>query len=439
MRGFAKSRWDVFLLLGMHIHDFMASRLTARMYRPHNVPFQLTLVPLIGAIAAGNVAVIKPSEATPASSALMQSILANYLDSSCYTCIQGAVPETTALLNLKWDKIFFTGSVKVAKIVAKKASETLTPYVLELGGRNPAIVTKNADLRLAARRLLWAKFHNAGQICVSQNYILVEESALSHLIKEFKEAIQEFYPDGAKQSPDYGRIVNKPQWERLRGLVHNTQGKTIIGGAMDEADFFMEPTFIQIDNPNDSIMLEENFGPIVIILPYKSLDEAIRIARETQSTPLGIYPFGTKRETDYILDQLQSGGASVNDGWIHCTIPTMAFGGVGDSGTGSYRGRASFDCFSHRRAVTTSPGWAEGLLSIRYPPYAGKLDTFQNMTSLEPSFDREGKPHGALKTFAGAIWAGSMRLGAMTGYAFALLGELPTSLGGSTLILCTDK
>ena len=355
----------------------------------------------------------------------MHSILADYLDPSCYTCIQGAVPETTALLNLKWDKIFFTGSVKVAKIVAKKALETLTPYTLELGGRNPAIVTRHADLRLAARRLLWAKFHNASQICVSQNYIHVEGSALPRLIKEFEGAIQEFYPDGAKESPDYGRIVNKSQRERLRALVQSTQGKTLIG---DEADLFMELTFIQIESPNDSLMLEENFGPIITILPYKSLDEAIKIARETHSTPLGLYPFGTKRETDYILDQLQSGGASVNDEWIHCTVSTMAFGGIGDSGTGAYRGRASFECFSHRRSVTTSPGWAEGLSSIRYPPYAGKTKTFQNMTNLEPSFDRAGKPYGAINTFVRAIWAGGMRLGAMTGYAFALLGKLPTYL-----------
>ena len=380
-------------------------------------------MPLIGAIAAGNTAVIKPSEATPASSALMQSILARYLDPSCYTCIQGAVAETTVLLEQKWDKIFFTGSVKVAKIVALKASETLTPYTLELGGKNPAIVTRNANLRLAARRLLWGKFHNAGQICVSQNCILLEKSISSLFLRELEDAIQEFYPGGAKHSPDLGRIVNNTQWKRLRDLIQNTNGKVIMGGAMNEADNFIEPTVIQIQDPNDPLMLEENFGPIITILAFDNLDEAIRIARTTHSTPLAVYPFGTKQETDHILNELQSGGASVNDGWIHCTVPTMAFGGIGDSGTGTYRGRASFECFTHRRSVTTTPGWAEGLLGIRYPPYGGKLTRFKGMTSLEPDFDREGNPKGPLAGLVGGFFAGCMRFMAMTSYTFTLIGE----------------
>ena len=380
-------------------------------------------MPLVGAIAAGNTAVIKPSEATPASSALIQSILARYLDPSCYTCIQGAVAETTALLEQKWDKIFFTGSVKVAKIVAQKASETLTPYTLELGGRNPAIVTKNANLRLAARRLLWGKFHNAGQICVSQNVILVEKSALLCFLGELEDAMKEFYPNGAKHSSDFGRIVNQRQWERLRDLIQSTRGKVIMGGSMDEADKFIEPTVVQIQDQNDPLMLEENFGPIITVMSFESVEEAIRIARTAHSTPLAIYPFGTKQETDYILNELQSGGASVNDGWIHCTVPTMAFGGIGDSGAGSYRGRASFECFTHRRAVTTTPRWAEGLLGIRYPPYRGKLSRFKGMTSLEPDFDREGNPKGRLAGLTGALWAGGMRFAAMTSYAFTLIGK----------------
>ncbi|MCJ1242529.1 hypothetical protein MMC14_010537 [Varicellaria rhodocarpa] len=240
----------------------------------------------------------------------------------------------------KWDKIFYTGSVNVAKIIAKKAAETLTPYTLELGGRNPAIISKNANLRIAARRLLWAKFFNA----------------------ELPRAMNEFYPDGARASPDYVRIVSQRHWERLKAIINSSKGTILLGGAMDEAERFMEPTVIQVNNIKDSLVADETFGPIITIFPVKDLGKAIRIANDVHRTPLAAFPFGTKQETDQILDNVRSGGASVNDGWIHGTIPTLAFGGIGDSGTGVYRGRASFECFTHRRSVTTTPAWAERVL-----------------------------------------------------------------------------
>lgn len=275
------------------------------------------------------------------------------------------MPETTALMEEKWDKIFYTGGYNVAKIIAKKAAETLTPVTLELGGKNPAIVTKNADMRLAARRLLWGKTLNAGQVCVSQNYILIEESVLPSFLSDFKKAIAEFFPGGAKAAQDYGRIVNERQFQRLKKMVDESGGKILLGGQMDEKELFIEPTVVQVSSPNDSMLVDESFGPLIPILPVKDLDSAIRIANEVSVTPLGLYPFGTNKETKRILDETRSGGASVNDAFFHASIPTLPFGGVGESGQGSYRGRSSFECFTHRRSIVKTPGWMEGLLAVR--------------------------------------------------------------------------
>jgi beta-apo-4'-carotenal oxygenase len=320
----------------------------------------------------------------------MQMILEKYVDPSCYTVVQGAIPETTALLNLKWDKIFYTGGATVGTIIAKKAAETLTPVTLELGGKNPAIVTKHADTRLAARRLVWAKIFNSGQVCVSQNYILVDREVLPSLIEEMKKVFKEFFPNGAKASPDYGRIVNARSWARLKKMLDSSKGKILIGGTMDEAEKFLEPTVVQVTSLDDSLLADESFGPLIPIYAVSGLDEAIRVANTIHDTPLGLYPFGNKKETDRILAETRSGGASVNDGFFHASIPTLAFGGVGTSGTGAYRGRASFDCFTHRRSITSTPGWLEMFIGIRYPPYAGKLGQLKSMQDLKPNFDRLG-------------------------------------------------
>ena len=208
--------------------------------------------------------------------------------------------------------------------------------------------------------------------------------------------MNEFYPDGARASPDYVRIVSQRHWERLKAIINSSKGTILLGGAMDEAERFMEPTVIQVNNIKDSLVADETFGPIITIFPVKDLGKAIRIANDVHRTPLAAFPFGTKQETDQILDNVRSGGASVNDGWIHGTIPTLAFGGIGDSGTGVYRGRASFECFTHRRSVTTTPAWAERVLGVRYPPYNRNLEQYQNMTGLAPNFDREGKVKSGL-------------------------------------------
>ncbi|KAJ5679654.1 Beta-apo-4'-carotenal oxygenase [Penicillium macrosclerotiorum] len=354
-----------------------------------NFPFQLTMGPVIGAIAAGNTVVIKPSENAPRSAAVMQKIVEASLDPSCYTMIQGGVSETQALLAERWDKIFFTGGANVGRIIAKAAAPHLTPVVLELGGINPAIVTKNADPRLVARRMLWGKTLNAGQVCTSQNYLLVDKSLVTKVVEEFKKAYQEFFPKGAKASPDYSRIVNEGHFQRLKSMLDNSKGKILLGGTMDEKELFIEPTVIQVDSVEDSLCVEESFGPFITILPVEDLDEAINLANGVQSTPLGLYPFGSKADINKILSSTRSGGVSCNDAALH--IPTLPFGGVGESGNGAYRGRSSFDVWVHRRPITSSPSWLESILAIRYPPYAGKLSKFKAASALIPDFDRSGR------------------------------------------------
>ncbi|KAF7181642.1 hypothetical protein CNMCM7691_000939 [Aspergillus felis] len=376
-----------------------------------NFPFQLTLGPVIGAIAAGNTVVIKPSENAPKSAAVMQQIVEASLDPSCYTIVQGGPSEVQALLAERWDKIFFTGGANVGRIIAKAAAPHLTPVVLELGGLNPAIITKNANPRLVARRMLWGKTLNAGQICTSQNYLLVDRAILPAVVEEFKKAYKEFYPQGAKASPDYSRIINEGAFRKLKSMIDNSKGKILMGGTMDENERFIEPTLVQVDSTDDSLIIQESFGPLMPILPVDNLEEAVNIANSIQSTPLGVYPFGNKADTDKILAMTRSGGAAVNDAALH--IPTLPFGGVGESGNGAYRGRTSFDVFVHRRPITTSPGWLEAILSIRYPPYAGKLSKFKVASTLVPDFDRDGNKlrFGWLRTIL-TLGGGTAKAGA---------------------------
>lgn len=364
----------------------------------YNFPVQLQVGPLIGAIAAGCAAVLKPSESSPATAAVLEQAINNALDTTSYRVVNGSIPESTALMDLKWDKIFYTGGEVVGKIISKKAAETLTPVTLELGGKNPAIVTANADPRIAARRLLWAKLLNAGQVCVSQNYILVDRGVLPALVEEFKIALKTFFPGGIATSPDYARIVNERQFLKLKKMLDSSTGKILAGGSMDQATRFIEPTLVQVDNPEDSMLIDESFGPLIPILPVTDLEEAIRIANQIDPTPLGLYPFGSKSEIKRILEATRSGGVSVNDGFYHASISSLEFGGVGSSGQGAYRGKASFDTFTHRRAITTTPGWAEMLLDLRYPPYAGKISKLQALTDKKPNFGRDGmvKPRNAL-------------------------------------------
>ncbi|KAI1850655.1 hypothetical protein JX265_004365 [Neoarthrinium moseri] len=358
----------------------------------YNFPVNLNVCPLIGAIAAGCPAVLKPSEGAPATAVVLKELVEKYLDPEAYTVVNGYVPETTALLNEKWEKIFYTGGVNVAKIISKKAAETLTPVTLELGGKNPAFVSKYADLPLTARRLLWGKTVNAGQICMSANTVHVDREILDDFIRVLDATYKEFFPNGAKASPDFARVVNQQHFDRMKKMLDNTKGKIVMGGETDRDDLFIAPTAVLVDSADDSMVQEESFGPIWSILPYDSLDSALNVAQEIDPTPLSLMTFGRKAENDKVLGTMTSGGASINDAYMHGAIVNMPFGGVGTSGTGAYRGKASFDTFSHRRTVTETPGWMDKLLSVRYMPFSqSELKQYQWMNSQKPDFDRDGK------------------------------------------------
>ena len=227
---------------------------------------------------------------------------------------------------------------------------------------------------------------------------------LAPFVAELAAQLKEFYPQGARASPDYGRIVNARQFQRLKKMLDSTDGKILLGGTMDESSLFIEPTVIQVSSPTDSLIVDESFGPFLPILPVENLDEAIRIANDVHATPLGAYPFGSKADIEKVLSQTRSGGATANDGFFHASIPTMPFGGVGDSGQGAYRGKASFEVFTHRRSVVQTPTWMESLLAMRYPPFtAKKLKQVLSMGAMKPDFDREGRAIGWGGWFAGLV------------------------------------
>jgi beta-apo-4'-carotenal oxygenase len=265
-------------------------------HRPYNFPIQLSIAPLVGAIASGCTAVVKPSEDTPSTSRLLHEIITKYLDQSCYICINGGVPETTALLAEKWDKIFFTGSQRVGKIIAAKAALSLTPVTLELGGLNPAIVTKSADPGSAARRLVFGKLLNAGQVCLSHNYTLLHRQLYPEFIESLTNALKEMYPGGAKSSRDFGRIVNKRNITRIKNMLNQSKGTILVGGDIDEERLFVEPTVVLVESSDDSLIAEESFGPLMPILLVDSTEEAISIANMADSSPLALSVFGDSED-----------------------------------------------------------------------------------------------------------------------------------------------
>jgi beta-apo-4'-carotenal oxygenase len=262
----------------------------------YNFPFMLTVVPLVGAIAAGCTAVLKPSEGAPNVAMVIKSIVESCLDPEAYRVVIGAVPETTALLDQKWDKIFYTGSANVARIICKRAAENLTPVTLELGGRNPAFVTRNADLKLAAKRLLWAKTLCAGQVCLSQNYVLVERETVDEFIKQLNAASKQAFPNGAKAAPDLCRVINERHFLRMKKMVDESKGKIVMGGEMDQSELFIAPTAVLVNSVDDSMMKEESFGPVFCIIPFDNLGHAIDIANNVDPTPLALFGFGTREE-----------------------------------------------------------------------------------------------------------------------------------------------
>ena len=331
-----------------------------------NEPYMLTLAPLVAAVAAGNTAVVKPSEIAEAVAAQIAEMIPKYLDPEAVAVVEGGVPETTALLAEKWDLIFFTGSPPVGKIVHKAAAENLTPAVLELGGKNPTIVHKSADIKTAAYRIAYGRFINSGHICTAPDHVLVWPEVKDELVAHLKEAIQHFYGDDPKESPDYGRVINRRNFDRLAGLLDS--GTVVAGGETDADELYIAPTVL-VDVPVDSpVMQEEIFGPILPVLEIDSVEKVIDWVNE-RPRPLGLYVFaGEDDVVERILEGTNSGDACVNDCSVHPLIPELPFGGVGNSGMGKYHGRWGFEAFTNARGVLYhSPKIDPG---VKYPPYS---------------------------------------------------------------------
>jgi beta-apo-4'-carotenal oxygenase len=263
-----------------------------------NFPFMLNLTGLAGALAAGNCVVVKPSESSPHCAMAIKKVIEQALDPEAFICVTGEVEQSQALLSNKFDKIAFIGGNKVGTIIAKKAAETLTPVILELGGQNPAFITRNANVKLAARRLMFQKTMNAGQVCFSHNYVLVERAVLSDFISAINQQFREMFPNGAKKSPDYARVVNAREFARMKAMLDDSNGRIVMGGNMDASELFIEPTAVLVDDYQDSMMSQESFGPIWSIMAWDSLDEAIEIANKVDPTPLSLFTFGTDAENE---------------------------------------------------------------------------------------------------------------------------------------------
>jgi aldehyde dehydrogenase (NAD+) len=333
-----------------------------------NYPLYLVLSPLLGALAAGNCAVLKPSELAPNVSALLAKWLPKYLDPKAVQVVEGAVPETTALLREKWDHIFYTGNGTVGRIVMEAASKHLTPVTLELGGKSPCIVDESADLDLAAKRIVYGKFFNAGQTCVAPDYVLVHDHVHDAFINRLVSTIREFYGDDPKQSPDYARIVNERHHARLTRLLSDVD--VVTGGQSDVSDRYIAPTILRNVNEDDPVMQEEIFGPILPVICVSSVESAIGFINR-HAKPLALYLFaGDKDAQDRVLADTSAGGTTINHIWLHLGVSQLPFGGVGESGMGAYHGRYSFETFSHRRAVLKKSTLPDP--PLLFPPYSAR-------------------------------------------------------------------
>jgi aldehyde dehydrogenase (NAD+) len=333
---------------------------------PWNYPFQLAAAPLAAAIAAGNCAVVKPSELSPHSAAALSRMLQKTFDPGHVAVVEGGVAVSQALLAERFDKIFFTGSPRVGKIVMKAAADHLTPVTLELGGKSPCIVDRDTNLRRAARRIASGKFINAGQTCVAPDYLLVHRDCKEDLLAEMKAAVDSFFGTDPRQSADYPRILNEQHFQRLAALL--TEGRIRIGEETDAEQHYIAPTVIDKIDWTAPIMEEEIFGPILPVLPFSTVEEAVDAVRRLPK-PLAFYYFGKdagRREA--IMERLSFGGGCVNDTLLHLATPHLPFGGVGPSGMGAYHGRAGFDAFSHRKGLLKRTFFPDA--PMRYPPFS---------------------------------------------------------------------
>ncbi len=333
-----------------------------------NYPLQLTLAGMAAAIAAGNCVVVKPSELAPATSRAVAHLVPKYLDSDCIKVIEGAVPETTALLELSWDHILYTGGGKVARIVLASAAKHLTPVTLELGGKSPCVVMPDADLETTARRVAWGKFTNAGQTCIAPDYLLVDAETEEKLIPLLQKAITDMYGEDPEQSDSYGRIVNDNHFERVSSLI--ATGNVVIGGQTNPETRFIAPTVLTGATMDCPVMQEEIFGPVLPIVRANDLEDAIRHIREGDK-PLASYIFTKDAATEArFLEKVSSGNACVNDTMMFMIVKELPFGGVGPSGMGNYSGEYGFRTFSHMKAVMKRGWWPD--FDARYAPFTDR-------------------------------------------------------------------
>ncbi|KAI9459378.1 aldehyde dehydrogenase [Boletus coccyginus] len=345
---------------------------TVLIISPWNYPFIIISQTLIGAIAAGCCGVVKPSEAVPHFSQLIADLLPRYLDPSAYRVVNGAVQEATKLLELQWDHIFYTGNGRVARIIASAAAKYLTPLTLELGGKSPVFVDSAYDMELAAKRILWGKCNNAGQICVAPDYILVHQMKQDELVQGFKKAYKSFFPDGALDSPHYGSIVNELHFNRLSSLLDRTKGKTVTDvseGRKDAARKRIEPTVVTSVKSGDSLLEEEIFGPILPIISVDSLDEALAFINALPHA-LVLYAFTEDPIVKQrLIDETQSGGIVFNDTLQQVAVNELPIAGVGESGYGYQTLKYTYDAFTQLRSSIDMPKEAEPFLELRYPPH----------------------------------------------------------------------
>ncbi len=334
---------------------------------PFNYPFQLAISPLIAAIAAGNTAIIKTSELTPCVSEVVHELIDEAFESEYVAHIEGAVPETTLLLQQQFNHIFFTGSPRVGSIVMSAAAKHLTPVTLELGGKSPCVVEHDANIDIAVKRIVYGKFLNAGQTCVAPDYVMVHKDIKEEFIKALSARVSKTFGEDAATSKDYGRIINQHHLKRLVALIDNS--KVVVGGQYNEEDKFLAPTVMQNVSLHDKVMQEEIFGPILPVLEYNKLDDVFDVVKQLSQYPLSAYIFSedTKQQEEFI-NGIQFGGGCINHCLQHLVNFNLPFGGVGNSGMGSYHGFSGFEQFSHKKSILKGVTWFD-LFSILYPPY----------------------------------------------------------------------
>jgi aldehyde dehydrogenase (NAD+) len=342
---------------------------------PWNYPFQLALCPLISAFAAGNQVVLKPSELTPKTSEIIAKIIAKVFHKNEVSVEEGGIEIAQKLLSERWDYIFFTGSVAVGKIVAKAAAENLTPTTLELGGKSPCIIDETANLKLAAKRIVWGKFINAGQTCIAPDYILIQKNMKSHFVDYLKEEITKAYGENPADSPDFARIVNTKNCQRLISMIDLK--KVIFGGQSDLKNCYVAPTLIEETSLETELMKDEIFGPILPILTYEK-ETDIEAVLSHYEKPLAFYIFTENKVfSKHMIQKYSFGGGCVNDTIIHILNNRLPFGGVGHSGIGAYHGILSFDTFSHKKSIVKKSNLID--LPLRYAPYKDKLATIKKL------------------------------------------------------------